>query len=90
MVAQCAGVSTLGPGLMVISTSCVVGGLRKECMYEGRDAIDREMDKARVLIRKGRFIPGPDHFPLQAASFENYRYFMEQMRKVVMSTQPEA
>ena len=67
----------------------VVGGLRKESMYEGRDAIDREMDKARALIRKGRFIPGPDHFPLQEASFESYRYFMGQLRQVVMSTEPE-
>ena len=65
----------------------VVGGLRKECMYEGRDAIDREMEKARFLIGMGRFIPGPDHFALRDASFDSYRYFMEQLRQVVMTTQ---
>ena len=67
----------------------VVGGLRKECMYEGREAIDREMEKARVLIRKGRFIPGPDHMVLGEASFASYRYFMERLREVVMTTAPE-
>ncbi len=67
----------------------VIGGLRKEAMYEGKGAIDREMEKARHLIRKGRYIPGPDHFVLKIASFANYRYFMESLREVVMTTKPE-
>lgn len=70
-------------------TASVIGGLRKEAMYEGREAIDREMLKARALIKKGRYIPGPDHFVLQMASFANYRYFMESLREVVMTTEPE-
>ena len=65
-----------------------IGGLRKEAIYEGKDAIDGEMDKARGLIERGRYIPGPDHFVLSVASFENYRYFMEQLREVVMTTKP--
>jgi len=68
----------------------VIGGLRKECMYEGKEAIDREIEKARTLIRKGRFIPGPDHFVLKTCTFANYRYFMERLREVVMTTPPEA
>jgi len=67
----------------------VIGGLRKEAMYEGKEAIDREMVKARALIKKGRYIPGPDHFVLHLASFANYRYFMESLREVVMTTKPE-
>ena len=67
----------------------VIGGLRKESMYEGREAIDGEMEKARKLIEKGRFIPGPDHFVLADASFANYRYFMESLREVVMTTTPQ-
>ncbi len=66
----------------------VIGGLRKEAMYEGKDAIDREMEKARSLIRRGRYIPGPDHFVLELATFANYRYFMESLRHVVMTTAP--
>lgn len=66
----------------------VIGGLRKEAMYEGKEAIDREMEKARQWIRKGRFIPGPDHFVLKQASFANYRYFMQRLREVVMETRP--
>lgn len=65
-----------------------IGGLRKEAMYEGKAAIDREMEKARNWIKKGRYIPGPDHFVLEYASFAHYRYFMESLRDVVMTTQP--
>lgn len=67
----------------------VIGGLRKESMYEGEEAIDIEIEKARNWIKKGRYIPGPDHFVLKTASFANYRYFMERLREVVMTTKPE-
>ena len=65
-----------------------LGGLRKEAMYEGKEAIDIEIEKARDLIRLGRYIPGPDHFVLSYASFANYRYFMERLRDIVMTTTP--
>ncbi len=65
-----------------------IGGLDKQVMARGREAIDAEMERARRLIEKGRFIPGPDHFVLSDVSFANYRYFMEQLREVVMTTTP--
>jgi hypothetical protein len=46
------------------------------------------MEKARMLIEKGRFIPGPDHFVLSDVTWEHYRYFMESLREVVMTTTP--
>jgi uroporphyrinogen decarboxylase len=66
----------------------MIGGLAKESMIYGKDAIDREMEKAREYIKLGRFIPGPDHFVLSNVSWENYRYFMERLREVVMTTSP--
>jgi len=66
----------------------VIGGLNKQVMAQGKSEIDKEMQKARELIRKGRFIPGPDHFVLSDVTFANYRYFMESLREVVMSTKP--
>lgn len=65
-----------------------VGGLNKQVMAEGKEAIDREMDRARALIELGRFIPGPDHFVLSDVTFANYRYFMEQLREVCLTTTP--
>lgn len=61
------------------------GGLDKNVMDKGKDAIDREMERARRMIQKGRLIPGPDHFPINAG-FENYRYFMQRLKEVIFST----
>ncbi|MCD4824825.1 MAG: hypothetical protein K8S55_09460 [Phycisphaerae bacterium] len=63
----------------------VIGGLDKNAMAKGRKEIDCEIDKARELIQKGRYIPGPDHFVLSDVTWKNYRYFMEQLREVVMN-----
>lgn len=55
---------------------------------DGKEAIDRELEKARAYIKLGRYIPGPDHFVLSNVSWANYRYFMERLREVVMTTKP--
>jgi uroporphyrinogen decarboxylase len=68
----------------------VLGGLDKNVMAKGRMEMDQEIEKARLLIRKGRYIPGPDHFVLSDVSFPSYRYFMGRLRQVVLSTTPEA
>jgi uroporphyrinogen-III decarboxylase len=70
-------------------TMGIVGGLAKECMIEGPKTIDLEIEKVRDHIKLGRMIPGPDHFVLSNVSWENYRYFMERLREVVMTTAPE-
>lgn len=66
----------------------IIGGLDKQVMARGPKAIDLEMEKARAYIRMGRYIPGPDHFVLSDVSWNNYRYFMERLRDVVMTTRP--
>ena len=53
-------------------------------MAQGKDEMDREVEKAALLIKKGRFIPGPDHFVLSNVPFANYKYFMENLRKVIV------
>jgi len=63
-----------------------LGGLEKDAMAQGKEAIDREIEKARRLIEHGRCIPGPDHFALSNVTFANYRYFMESLREVAMGT----
>jgi len=65
-----------------------LGGLEKDAMAHGRDAVDAEMARAARLIRRGRCIPGPDHFALSNVTYADYRYFMAQLREVVMTTVP--
>jgi hypothetical protein len=66
----------------------MIGGLDKQAMACGRQAMERELDKARHYIRLGRFIPGPDHFVLSNVTWPDYRYFMQRLREVVHSTAP--
>jgi len=63
-----------------------IGGLAKEVMIESPEAIAKEMKKAQDLIRLGRYIPGPDHFVQSNTSWQQYHYFMKQLREVVLST----
>ena len=65
-----------------------LGGLDKQVMARGKAAMNREVERARELIQLGRYIPGPDHFVLSDVSFANYRYFMERLREVVLTTRP--
>ena len=64
----------------------IIGGLAKEAMIYGKAEIDKEIEKARRYIQLGRLIPGPDHFVQSDVSWENYRYFMERLREVVLTT----
>ena len=64
----------------------MIGGLAKESMIGGRATIDRGLEKVKACIALGRFIPGPDHFVLSNVLWANYRYFMERLREIVMTT----
>jgi hypothetical protein len=65
-----------------------VGCLNKEVMAWGKEAIDAEMVRARRLIEAGRCVPGPDHFVLSNVTLASYRYFMESLREVCLTTTP--
>lgn len=65
-----------------------IGCLNKEVMAWGKEAIDAEIARARRLIELGHIIPGPDHFVLSNVNFDSYRYFMEQLREVCLTTTP--
>ncbi len=67
----------------------IIGGLEKNSMALGKEAVEKEMEKAARHIQKGRYIPGPDHFPLSNVSLENYLYFMERLKQVILTTKPE-
>jgi len=64
----------------------IIGGLDKQAMACGRQAMERELEKARAYIGLGRLIPGPDHFVLSNVSWPDYRYFMQRLRQVILET----
>lgn len=59
----------------------ICGGLDKRALAVDRAAVDAEIEKARVMIELGRYVPGFDHLIPPDASWENFRYACEETRK---------
>lgn len=64
------------PGLLI------GGGIDKRILAEGKDAIDRELDRILpVMRRRGGYLPTCDHGVPEEVSFENYMHFRKRMRE---------
>jgi uroporphyrinogen decarboxylase len=58
-------------------------GVNKRVIAQGREAIDAELARVAPLVGDGGYVPGPDHSFPPDISFENYVYFMEQLRRIL-------
>jgi len=57
------------------------GGFDKRILAEGKDAIDREINRIMPFMKAhGGYIPTSDHDVPEEVSFENYMHYREQMR----------
>ncbi len=60
----------------------ISGGIDKRILAEGKEAIDRELDRIMPVMRKrGGYIPTCDHGVPEEVSFENYMHFRSRMRE---------
>lgn len=62
----------------------MLGGIDKLEIARGPESIDRELDKIELLLSGTGYIPGLDHLIHPDISFENYSYYMKELRKRVM------
>lgn len=60
----------------------IVGGLDKRALAVGPEAIDREVDRARDMVREGRYVPAFDHLIPPDVPWVNFKYAAEQIREV--------
>lgn len=61
----------------------VCGGLNKAALAKTRKDIGRELDKASRLMAMGGYVPGCDHMIPPDVSWENYKYFVTEMKKLI-------
>ena len=62
----------------------LIGGLDKRELAKGKKEIEQEIiKKVPPLIKDGGYIPRPDHSIPPDVSYDNYKYFMEYLRKVI-------
>lgn len=57
-----------------------MGGIDKRELALGPEAIDRELDRIWPCVEIGRYIPDLDHLIPDDVSWENYLYYVEQLK----------
>ena len=60
----------------------IIGGLDKRALAKTRADIDREVEKAVIMIEKGRYIPAFDHLIPPDVSWENFVYAAGEIKRL--------
>lgn len=60
-----------------------MGGVNKVALIQGKEAIDKEMDRIAVLLKDGGYIPHVDHRCPPDVTLENYRYYVQKKRELI-------
>ena len=60
----------------------IIGGLDKLELEKGRAAIAAEIERRIPLMKDGGFIPMPDHLITPGVSLEDYKYYLDRMRRL--------
>lgn len=59
------------------------GGFNKLCITEGRDAIEKELERLTPVIKQGGCIICTDHQPAPHTSLEDYKYYVKRLKETV-------
>ncbi len=59
----------------------LAGNVDKRALARGKEAIDREVEKARRLLEMGGYFPAVDHSVPPDVPLEAFRYFLEGVRR---------
>ena len=61
----------------------MMGGIDKRVLADGYKAIDRELERIRPAVEKGRYIPDLDHLIPDNVSWRNYYYYARELKKLL-------
>jgi len=61
----------------------MIGGVNKAALAHGREAIDEALAPMPFMLESGRYLPAVDHFVPPDVSWDDYRYFCEQLRGMI-------
>jgi uroporphyrinogen decarboxylase len=60
----------------------MVGGVGKRLLAGAHDEITREVERLAPLVEEGGYIPTPDHRVPPDVPFDNYRFYLQEARRV--------
>jgi len=63
----------------------VMGGLDKRALAGGAEDVEREVERARRMLEKGRYVPGFDHLIPPDATWDNYRRAADAIRELCLN-----
>ena len=58
------------------------GGVDKRALAKSKNEIDTELARLKGLIKQGGYIPSVDHGVPPDVSFDNYKYYIESLKKI--------
>lgn len=58
------------------------GGIPKRCLVEGKDSIDKEINKLITLIKDGGFIPALDDMVSPEVPLKHYQYYIKRLSAI--------
>jgi uroporphyrinogen decarboxylase len=61
----------------------IMGGLDKSALAKGKPEMHRELDRAEKMLALGGWVPGFDHLIPPDVSWENFKYAVTELRKMV-------
>jgi uroporphyrinogen decarboxylase len=59
------------------------GGFDKRIVTAGPEAIDKEVNRLTPLVKEGGLVLGIDHSVPADVSWDNYRYYIDSIMKIV-------
>jgi len=61
----------------------MIGGVNKLSIIDGGRLIDDEIEKVKILVKSGGYIPSFDHSVPPMVSYQNYKTYMTKLKKAV-------
>lgn len=61
----------------------IIGGIDKNALLEGPEAIDKELERIAPVIKTGGYIPGIDHYVQLNVPWEHFTYYRQRLVEIL-------
>ncbi|MBC7237749.1 MAG: hypothetical protein H5T69_18055 [Chloroflexi bacterium] len=61
----------------------MLGGIDKNALVEGPEAIDRELARVAPVIKSGGYVPGIDHYVQPNVPWEHFKYYRQRLAELL-------
>ena len=61
----------------------IMGGIDKKVLSKNKESILKELEKVKRMLAKGGYIPYTDHMVPPEVSFDNYKFYRFELKKII-------